>query len=362
MSRQASKTVIGAFVVAAAALAVAAVVIFGSGRLFSRTQNYVLYFNDSMKGLNVGAPVYLKGVKIGSVTEINLQICADDLNFLTSVVIQIHGDQLDVVGGEDAIREQLGLQGASDEKLRKMIVEQLIENGLRARLGVQSMVTGQLMVELDFHPDTEALWSGCKNEHPELPTILSQREIIASTLEKLPLQQIINDLHLTLQGIEEKVNSPELEKGFSSFYRILEELSHLVRTLNEQFFPMESDLSGMIKDIRKLAQNLDSQITPLSASFQETMNDTRSLVRNVDSRIEPLVAGIRETVESSRAALGQADAMLARLRELAGDDAPLLYEITATLKTLSDAVDSINAVAQYLERHPEALLRGKPGK
>ena len=71
MGSKISPTVIGAFVVGAIICMVAGVLLFGGGKFFTEKLPYVLFFDSSVEGLNVGAPVIFRGVQVGQVTEIS---------------------------------------------------------------------------------------------------------------------------------------------------------------------------------------------------------------------------------------------------------------------------------------------------
>src|SRR5262245_28725421 len=205
MGRRANPTLIGAFIVGAAALIVIGLLVFGRGRFFTETRQYVLYFDGSVKGLNVGAPVDFQGVRIGSVTRITVQYLAQEQEFRTPVYIETEPKNLREAGVE-----------LTGEK-RKEFIQSLIERGLRAQLASQSFVTGQLFVQLGFYPDTPIRLVGGDPDVPEMPTIpttLQQAQAAAQDiLEKikdLPLDQLFAQFMEIVQGTSRLVNSPEV--------------------------------------------------------------------------------------------------------------------------------------------------------
>ncbi len=144
MSAKANKSLIGAFVLGATALAVAGVVIFGSGRFFRKPHMFVMYFPGSVKGLNVGAPVMFRGVKVGQVTDMKVNFYGKELNILIPVYIELD-PRTDVLVSGDVPKGQY--------------LKALIKKGLRAQLQMQSFITGQLLIDLDFHPGKPAATS-----------------------------------------------------------------------------------------------------------------------------------------------------------------------------------------------------------
>jgi paraquat-inducible protein B len=161
MSKPASKALIGGFVVGAIGLVIAGVLIFGSAKFLQETFKFVMYFEGSVKNLNVGSPVVFRGVKIGTVTDILLRYDPEDMSIKIPVIIEIEPDRVEVIGG------------IPREPDPELTISELVERGLRAMLQMQSFVTGQLMVELDFHPDKPIKLVGGDTGYPEIPTIPS---------------------------------------------------------------------------------------------------------------------------------------------------------------------------------------------
>ncbi|WP_279086241.1 MlaD family protein, partial [Bilophila wadsworthia] len=143
MSKSANKTLIGAFVVGATALLLLAIAVFGSGKLFQTTSRYVLFFDGSISGLSVGSPVLFRGVPVGRVVEIRLTGDLDNLVFQTPVFIELN-------------KKDEGRFSVSDGDIsKKEYLDRLVSHGLRATLATQSLLTGQLMIEMDFYPRSQ---------------------------------------------------------------------------------------------------------------------------------------------------------------------------------------------------------------
>ena len=306
MSKQANKTLIGAFVVGAVALAVAGVAIFGSGRLFTEVRKYVLYFDGSIKGLNIGAPVIFKGVKIGSVTDIRVRIEGKVLdNIRTPVFIEIESDRISKSSADPELQKFI----ATAETGKVMDI--LVKRGMRAQLEMQSLVTGQLSIALDFHPDTPIALIGGDPKYMEIPTIPSTMEALTKTIEELPLKDLVDKTMLTVEGIERLVNSPDLKGSISALH--------------------------------------------------ETLKNANKLVQNVEREVKPLISSVEKTSEAASAALEQAQKSLALTENVLAEDSPTLNELNKALRDISAAARSISTLADYLQRHPESLLRGKGG-
>ena len=144
MAKQANRMMIGGFVVLAVIIMAASLVVFGSGKFFKKTNKYILYFDESVKGLSVGAPVLFQGVQVGSVTSITLQADFVTMKTQIPIIIEIEPDRWKVRTGERSYRK---------------VAEKLIEMGLRAQLIMQSFITGQLMIQLDFYPKSKVCYA-----------------------------------------------------------------------------------------------------------------------------------------------------------------------------------------------------------
>ena len=267
MSRQASKTLIGGFVVGAVALAVAGILVFGSGRFLKQTFRFVTYFEGSVKGLKIGSSVVFRGVKIGSVTNILLRYDPGDMSVQIPVILEIEPDRVEVVGGIPA------------EPDPEASIGQLVERGLRAQLLMPSLVTGQLMVELDFHPDKPARLVGGDTGYPEIPTIPSPLKELSRRIEKVPIEEIFQKLLAAVEGIEEIVNSPDVKGIISSLNLASEDISKLVRNIDGKIEPLASNKEDV------------------GSSIERTLGDTQKLVRNINAQIKPLASSIKETAE-----------------------------------------------------------------
>jgi paraquat-inducible protein B len=324
MSKQANKTLIGGFVVGAIALVVAGILIFGSGLFFIEKHRFVAYFEESVQGLNVGAPVVFRGVKVGSVTDIVLLADPVDMSIKIPVFLEIEPKNFEMGGEEDAKQDP--------ERIHKI----LVERGLRARLQTASVLTGQLMVELDFHPDTPIRLVGTDSEIPEIPTIPSPLEELSKAIAQMPIQEILNRLLSAIEGIEHVVNSPEVVKSIHS-------------------------LNQLLIDSGKLMKDINAHVEPLASSIKETMRDTQKLVRNIDNRVVTFQSSIDDTAKTATAAITQSEKALKAIADVTNEDSAVIQELTSALKELSAAARSVRLFADYLQRHPEALIHGKGG-
>jgi len=353
MSKQANKKAVGAFVLVALALGVAAIIIFGSGKFFAKTSEYVAYFQGSVKGLNVGAPVMFRGVKIGQVTKIRIYADQRNQSFEIPVSMEIDPENFKALG---PVIES-----------RKQFLQELIKKGLRAQLQIQSMVTGQLMINIDFYPDTPVRLVGSQNinlpkDVIELPTIQTPLQKIEKTLQELPIGDIVSSINKSLQGIERIVTSEDITKSLDYFKQSMGDFRNLARHLDENIEQLSADLSQTLKDAQNLLGNLNNQVGPLATSFKrtsdaagDTMKDVGRLTENIDGRVKKLSGDLAKTLQ-------EAQATLASVNGAIGEGSPLRIQIETAVSEFSQAVRSVRVLADYLQRNPDALLRGKSGK
>ncbi|MBW1783947.1 MAG: MCE family protein [Deltaproteobacteria bacterium] len=346
MNRQASKTLIGAFVVGAVILIVAGVLIFGSGKLMKKTGNCVLFFKGSLQGLNVGSPVLFRGVKIGSVKSIVIETDVRDLTFYIPVIIEIDLNAIHVKHGE------------REEEFGKNLPI-LIKQGLRAQLAMGSLVTGQLVIELNFHPKTPVELMDLDKEYPEIPTIPSAFEQISDMLNKLPLGDIIDKLMSAVEALEKFLSSSEIPEIMRALKLAVEDTRKLIQNLDSRIEPLAMRIDETAHEYGKLARHVDDKVDPLISDVQSTLKETRKLVSDTDAQVKPLVDSLEKSLRKAREALEQGRKTLASAEGTIGKDSPLVYQMDNTLKEISSMARSVRSFADYLERHPDALLYGK---
>jgi paraquat-inducible protein B len=261
-------------------------------RTYTQKMYYILNFNESIRGLTVGAPVEFRGIKIGQVVDIKAEYNPETLSPRITVLVETEPQRW---GRTDADTADPGRQ-----------IQQLVEKGLRAQLKTGSLLTGQLFVDVDFHPDAPKAQVKYEQNFPEIPTIPAPLQIITarvnellSKLEKLPIEQIGKDLGDTLQNVKRLSESKQLLEA--------------VQSLNE------------------------------------TLQHTRQLVQNLDSNVAPAIGST----------LDQAQKTLMSVEGTLGKDAPLQHEMRRALKELAEAARGIRILTDYLERHPDSLIYGK---
>lgn len=359
MSKSANKKAIGVFVLGAIALLVVALVVFGSGKIFKKTIPVVFYFEGSVKGLNIGSAVMLRGVQVGSVTNVVLQFNPQDLSLRIPVYAHFDPEKIERTTGEMVPARE-----------RPAMMKRLIDQGLRARLEMQSLLTGLLMINLDFLPKTPVHLVGAAPKLLEIPTIPTTMEVLSEKLQKLPYEEVFNKLASAVSGIDRTINSPEIAGGTKNLAQTLEEVKKLVKNINAEIKPLFASVQETMKDARNVLKNADNQIAGTASRLEALTGDARKLVQNVDRQVEPLASGaegtleaLKKTLEEARRAIAQAQKTLQAAEEKYAGDSAFYYELMEALSGVNEASRSISLLGEYLKRQPDSVLwgKGKPG-
>jgi paraquat-inducible protein B len=297
--KEANPKLIGVFVIGGIILAVGAIVIFSTQDFFTPERKFVAYFEQSINGLNVGAPVKFRGIPVGEVVEIDGIYDPETGGVIPRLTLKFLPESL---------------VNARVEEGEYTLLPSLLKHGLRASLKSQSILTGQLYVALDFRPDTpERRLGGNKDEDPELPTLDSGLDEMMAKLKDLPLEEVLVRAAGALEAAEELLRNPKIAESLDSLP------------------PLLADADQAVIDLRKF------------------VNDDLSIVAS---------EGTRTLMLASENLVGL-EATLELLQKRLDRDDPLTREIVRTLRELGSASRSVRELADFLEEHPEALLKGK---
>lgn len=327
MSQKANPTLIGGFVLGALVLLVGGVLLFGKGLFFApKRQQFVIYFPDSVNGLNVGAPVKVKGVTVGTVRDVRVQYDVENARLLTPVIIDFEPERVTDIG------RQKRPEGPPQ-------TQALIERGLRAQLQLQSLVTGQLYVEANFLPNTPVrLVGGEAMGLPEIPSIPSTGEEIKGTVEeviaelrRLPLRETFDAILATVKHIEQVVAAPEVAASIR-------------------------ELHGTLGEIRGLVTHLNAKVDPMATTLETTLSDTRMLLRSASDQLVPMANRAEQAFAALTQAAAKAQSALATVESSVGRQNPAIDD---AMEELTDAAQSIRVLSEYLQRQPQSLLFGK---
>lgn len=335
MNSETKKTMIGGFVITALLLCTAGVFVFGSGDFFKQTNSYVLFFEDSIKGLSKGAPVSFRGVDIGTVKEIQLLVDQNKMTTHIPVIIEIDPSRWDTTGTEKF-------------KTEKERIKALISKGLRAKLDLQSIVTGKHMVSLDFYPDEPVQYKGVMPDLQEIPTIRGKLNKLVDSLQHMPFEKLFNSVLSAVHGIDRIVNSKEAQDLLPNMDQTVDQVKVLV-----------DDIDKMVPAYKALAVNTDQEIMSLGRQLEGTVAEYKILAKTVTAEVRPLSQDLREAARNISEGVNSAKTLMEKAEVVLDKDSPMMTDLSKTLKELSLAARSIRIWADYLERHPEAFIRGK---
>ena len=321
MNAQKYRTTVGAFVLGGLSLLALGFILLGGGRLLSNDMQYVLYFDGSVSGLSTGAPVVFRGVPMGSVTRINLVANTKDSNVTIPVYIRIDEQSFVRARGSAPI----------SETVREEIIRRMVQRGLRARLQLQSLITGQYRIELDFFPGTPAVFrSGTPDT--EIPTIPSPIDTLQTTLSQLPLESMAHALESILQNLAHSLADDSLGRGLQAFTNTFEEMNSILKNSS-----IQQNAEGILKSLNVTAGTIERQMP-------ETLST------------------LRTSLESMSLAAEQLRVVTASAQSLVGRDSPTVNDVRRLIKESIETLRSIRNLTQMLDRNPEALLMGRQGK
>lgn len=333
MSERARPLHIGAFLLGGLALLVAAVFLISGGHWLERQDRVLMHFRGSTFGLQVGAPVVFRGVRVGTVRSIDLQYDAGPQDYAIAV-----GADLD----HDALLRLRGPQSSADAA--PAILDTLVQRGLTAQLGMQSLLTGQLYIDLDLRPHVTALRLNLGGREPEIPTSPTAIQALKSQLEGLDVKKLVDDVASIAASAKSLVERPQL-----------------VETLD--------NVARISADIRQVTQHLDQRIALLTGSTQRTLQATRQSmdraalaadrIASAAGRVDALLAPDSAVMRSARTSLDELAATLAALRQQADGDSELMRHADQAIQDVSRAATAVRDLSEMLERQPQALIRGR---
>lgn len=317
---------IGAFIVGAIALIFLALLFFSGGDLFSQKERVVMYFEGSVQGLQVGAPIKLKGVILGEITDIQINFDSNanghKNNSAKNIVTAVTGD---------LTLKRISREG-TDVSLD--FFEEAISNGLRAQLNFQSFLTGLLYVELDFFPDTPATLYGFRKNDLELPTVATGFEELTKNLQEINLKGLVNNLDQLTLHLNQIVKSGVIEQTLGSVKLAADSFAHTSNTMGQ-------DVSLLSKNLSRTSSQLDQLLVTLNQQTPQVTHEVRaSMVQLQKSLIE-------------------LDKASNSVQQSFSEDAPLVNQLTETLDEVSRSAQAFRTLSETIDQQPEAFLRGK---
>jgi len=329
MKTKLSPAFVGAFVIGAFALGIIAMLSFGGMSFFSKPQRFVVYFDESIHGLDLGSPVKLRGVRVGRVASLNIRYDRTDNRSVVAVVCEF---------SKDVVTDN---KGVVLDVANRAELESMVDRGLRAQLGVQGLATGLLFVELDFkdprdYPADSAVTDPRYVVVPFVPSAISEIQASAS--------EILANL--------KQVDFAGLSLG----------LTTLVAELKKQLAGL--DLNGTVEQWKKTGAQLEAvargpEVKQTFDNLNLAITDLRTTIAKLDAQIEPNGRQLGETLAEARLTLQSFNATATAAQTFISNQAGLGEGVTDTLSQLSEAAAAVTRLADFLERNPNALLTGK---
>lgn len=311
------------------ALGIVALLSFGGINFFDKPQRFVVYFDESAHGLDLGSQVKLRGVRVGRVVSLNIRYDERANRSVVAVVCEFSRDIM------------TDHRGQIVDVASRAELEKLVQNGLRAQLNVQSLATGMLYVALDFfdpaeHPAQPGPTDPRYAVVPAVPSAISEFQAslteILTNLKRIDFVGISRGLTAVLTETRRQLDGVDLKGVTEQWKRTGAQLETLAR--GPEVKAVFDNLNGAIADLRQTIARLDSRIEPTSAELSAVLTEARSTIRNFNQSAEAV-----RTFLDANSGVGE--------------------ELAVTLANLSEAADSVKRLAEFLERNPNALITGR---
>jgi paraquat-inducible protein B len=304
-------------------LAVIAVVAFGSGQFFRDTRRYISFFEGSVSGLDISAPVRFRGIDVGSVRDILVDLPNVDRTSTDLRIAVIY----------DLDREWVEARGAAARVADPLDINTLIDLGIRAELATESLVTGRKYIALDLDPLNPVITTPVAGApYPEIPTLTTgleriEEEVyrIISEIGSVRLDSLVSVATVAFGEIGDVAASPALASA----------IEHLPRTVDR--------LNTTIGDLQALVVRVDSAVAPMGDDVRRTADQAATTLARLDTTLAEATVVIRDA------------------RGVLVPESPPLVQFERAMLELSAASRALRDVADYLERNPSALVRGRPG-
>jgi paraquat-inducible protein B len=301
---------VGSFILGALALGALAILTFGGLNLFAKNLRLVVVFKDSIAGLEVGAPVTFRGMRIGRVEGMRLHIDVKHQTSWIPVYLEVNLDRISWADGSGGHRADL---------------QAAVDAGLRAQLVSQGLVGGQETVNLDYHPDTPALLAGHPEDAFEIPTIPSDIQDLKDQLRKLDLPAI---------GMKTQ--------------QVLARMQHVLDQLDGRIGPLADGLKATLTTTADAVRRLQADSTRTLADVDRLANESRRQITTNGDDLDQLL----KTAEQTTA---RADELVASLNDMSSPRG----DLQASLRDLAASASSLRSLTHDLERNPIGTLLRK---
>jgi len=324
-----SSAIVGLFVLGALLLGLVALLSFGGMNFFSQPQRFVVFFDESIHGLDLGSPVKLRGVRVGRVVGINVRYDAGTNRSLAEVVCELNRNVI------------IDTQGRPIDVSDKSELQMLVDHGLRAQLGVIGLATGLLFVELDFYNPREYTATA--------PLGDTKRVVVPAVLSTISeYQASLTEILADLKRVD--------------FAGLSRNLNTLLTTANAKLEAV--DAARLSERWAKAADAVaatasDPEIKKSFANLNAAGDDLRTLIAKLDQQVQPSSDKLALTLDEARRALTTFNAAAASAQRFIAAQNGLGEEADKTLEQLREAAAAVQRLADFLERNPNAVITGR---
>ncbi|EED36293.1 mammalian cell entry related [Luminiphilus syltensis NOR5-1B] len=321
MTEKTVNTLLGAFVIGAVSIAVIAFLLMAGNAYDKSSERVVMVFDSSVKGLTVGAPVALRGVNIGEVTDIRVLFRdTDNLNLLMEVEAILQRGRVTRLSGST-----------------NSMTDEIIAAGLRAQLNSQSLLTGLLYIQLDFFPNTPINLRATRDDILEVPTIPSRIDMLFEEIDRLDLPRLLSDVQRTALALRRFTENEDFNSFPATINETLEKSIEIAEDSKALLARLEPKLDQTLSSAAAASKTLERELPVIAQSFENSLDQLKQTLASLEGAGENLEAAL-------------------------DPDAPLLYSLQATLDELTKAGRAINSLARSVEEQPQSLILGRSGE
>lgn len=328
MKRQA--LLVGSFVIGAIVLAVIGIFALSGNNLFQKQQKAVIFFSGGVAGLYVGAPVSFRGVPVGQVEDIGIEVDKASLAARIPVHVRL---------------SKKGVRFSGPEADASVELSSLVQRGLRAKLVAQSFVTGQKAIDLDFFTSA-ALPPVLVGDETEIPAVADRFDAIFNQVAQLPLNDTVQDVRQTMIALKRTLDSTRVALDSAGL-----EISGTAAEARKTLEVGNAALRSAAQAIAQVQGNANTTLV----SVARLADSARDTLQAAQPDLQRTLAGTREAAESAQLAMS-------RVAELTAPGAPLRGDLDSAVRDLSQAARGLREWSELLEEQPNAVIFGRNRK
>lgn len=328
MKTKISPATVGMFVLGALAIFIVGFLSFGGSNIFSRPSRFLIYFEESVSGLDPGAPLKFNGVRIGRVAAVNVRYDAATKKALVQTICEINRNVL------------TDSAGVTIDLTNPAVLQDLIDRGLRARLNLTG-ITGLLFVELDFED---------VSKYPPNPLFMTEQYPVVPAIPSpiSEVQQSIVEIVANLKQVDFAGLSKQVKTLLASTNQKVNDFD--AKALNAK-------VGGAADAINAFVNSPEAK--QAFANLNETLTVTRAAVAKLDTQVGPMSEDLKATLAAALTAMKSLEAAATTSRQFIQQQGQVGDELTVALRQIAEAAGALETLANALERNPSSLIVGK---